>query len=81
MDVTLANRCLLQYNNLKHFIIAFTTLDKTRFEEWKTRYYTFEGWDTETGYPTRSTLEGLGLIYIADALDAKGKLGKENKAA
>lgn len=44
-------------------------------EEWKTHYYTVEGWDTTTGWPTRSTLEGLGLGYVADELARHGKLG------
>jgi aldehyde:ferredoxin oxidoreductase len=50
-------------------------LEKDKFEEFKTRYYQLEGWDTATGYPTRSTLEDLGLGYVADELEAKGKLG------
>ena len=53
------------------------TIDKEKFEEFKTRFYTLEGWDTDTGYPTRSTLESLGLDHVADALDQKGKLGRE----
>jgi aldehyde:ferredoxin oxidoreductase len=45
--------------------------------EFKTRYYELEGWDTETGWPTRSTLESLNLGSVADELEGKGKLGKE----
>lgn len=51
-------------------------LDRTKFEEWKTRYYTLEGWDTTTGWPTRSTLESLELKNVADELARHGKLGK-----
>ena len=50
-------------------------LDRDKFEEWKTKYYTLEGWDTSSGYPTRATLEGLGLAGVADKLEAAGKLG------
>jgi aldehyde:ferredoxin oxidoreductase len=53
------------------------SIDRTQFEEFKTRYYELEGWDTETGWPTRSTLESLGLGSVADELDSKGKLGEE----
>jgi aldehyde:ferredoxin oxidoreductase len=51
------------------------TLDKARFEEWKTKYFELEGWDTSSGWPTRSTLEELGLRKVADELQRKGKLG------
>lgn len=51
-------------------------LEKDKFEDWKTRYFEYEGWDTTTGWPTRATLEELDLKYIADELEAKGKLGK-----
>jgi len=46
------------------------TLDKARFEEWKTKYYEFEGWDPHSGRPTRRTLEGLGLGKVADVLQS-----------
>ena len=52
------------------------TLDQAKFEDWKTRFYEFEGWDSTTGWPTRSTLEKLGLGNVADELETKGKLGK-----
>ncbi len=45
------------------------------FEGFKTRFYTLEGWDPTTGWPTRDTLVGIGLEYVADFLDSKGKLG------
>lgn len=61
-----------QYKNL-----AGRTIDRAKFEEWKTKYYTLEGWDTKTGWPTRSTLEGVGLKHVADALEDAGKLGGE----
>ncbi len=50
-------------------------LDKAQFEEFKSRFYEVQGWDPETGYPTRSTLEALDLGYVADELEANLKLG------
>jgi aldehyde:ferredoxin oxidoreductase len=57
--------------------VGYRCLDRDQFEEFKTRYYAQEGWDTATGWPTRSTLESLGLGYVADALESWGKLGAE----
>jgi aldehyde:ferredoxin oxidoreductase len=51
------------------------TLDRDKFEEFKTRFYEMQGWDTASGYPTRPTLESLGLGYAADELEKHGKLG------
>jgi aldehyde:ferredoxin oxidoreductase len=51
-------------------------IDKEKFEEFKTRFYHLEGWDTATGYPTRKTLAALRLGKVADELESKGKLGK-----
>jgi aldehyde:ferredoxin oxidoreductase len=52
-------------------------LDRDKFDEFKTRFYELQGWDTATGYPTRATLETLGLGYVADELERNGKLGDE----
>ena len=49
--------------------------DEQGVEKWKTAFYKAEGWDPATGYPTRKTLEGLGMKHVADVLQAKGKLG------
>ena len=51
-------------------------LDRDKFEDWKTLYYKQEGWDPESGYPTRKTLEDLGLGYVADTLASQNRLGK-----
>jgi len=51
------------------------SLDKDKFDEFKTRFYILQGWDTVTGYPTRSTLESLELGFVADELESNGKLG------
>ncbi len=37
-------------------------------------YYSERGWDLETGLPTRGSLEGLGLGYVADELEGLGRL-------
>jgi len=50
-------------------------LDKVKFEEWKTRFYDFEGWNTTNGWPKRSALESVGLKKVADTLQSKSKLG------
>lgn len=39
-------------------------------------YYEARGWDKETGLPTRTKLESLGLKEIADELDRTGHLAK-----
>lgn len=53
-------------------------LDKAGVEQWKTHYYKFEGWDPDTGWPTRNTLEDLGLKKVADTLEKAGRLGVLN---
>ena len=52
-------------------------LDREKFEEFKTLYYELEGWDVETGWPKRKTLEELNLAFVADELEGKEKLGAE----
>ena len=49
-------------------------MDPYGVEQFKTHFYLHEGWDPNTGVPTRATLESLGLGYVADELAAKGKL-------
>ena len=52
------------------------TLDRARFEEWKTLFYELEGWDIQSGWPTRKTLSELGLDRVADELEERGRLGR-----
>ena len=52
------------------------SLNRQKFDEFKTRFYRLQGWDAATGYPTRETLESLGLGYVAAELEQNGKLGK-----
>lgn len=49
-------------------------LDREDMEVARTMFYEEMGWDTETGIPTRSTLERLSLGYMADDLEARGLL-------
>jgi len=58
----------------KYIQVNGRNLDKTKFEEFKTRFYKLEGWDVRTGWPRRKTLESLGLKYVADELERNGKL-------
>ena len=53
--------------------VAGRCLEKDKFEEWKTRYYEIEGWDPETGYPTKITLDLLGMNHIAIELTKRNK--------
>jgi aldehyde:ferredoxin oxidoreductase len=50
-------------------------LDRERVEDFKTLFYDLQGWDAASGFPRRSTLAGMGLAYVADELEAQGKLG------
>jgi aldehyde:ferredoxin oxidoreductase len=50
--------------------------DKNKFEEFKSRFYRLQGWETRTGYPTASALKPLGLDFVAAELTQNGKLGK-----
>ena len=50
-------------------------LDKAGVEAFKNHYYKLEGWDVSNGWPTRKTLEGLGMKKVADTMAGKGKLG------
>jgi aldehyde:ferredoxin oxidoreductase len=52
------------------------SLDKAKFEEWKTRYYTLEGWDPASGWPRRKALASMGMAHVADELEKNRKLGR-----
>lgn len=60
----------------KYINTAGRKLDREKFEDWKTRFYEFEGWDPKTGWPKRETLESLDLKEVADELAKHGKLGE-----
>jgi aldehyde:ferredoxin oxidoreductase len=50
------------------------SIDTLRFTDLLGRYYALRGWDKETGWPKRQTLERLGLKDIADQLESIGRL-------
>jgi aldehyde:ferredoxin oxidoreductase len=50
--------------------------DRNKFEEFKSRFYKLQGWETSTGYPLESTLKSQGLDFVANELKEKGTLGK-----
>ena len=50
-------------------------LDRDGVELFKTNYYALEGWDRKTGWPTRKTLEGLGMKKVADLMASRNRLG------
>ncbi|AOW79943.1 aldehyde ferredoxin oxidoreductase [Halodesulfurarchaeum formicicum] len=54
--------------------VSGRTLDRTKFNDWKRKFYEFENWDPETGRPTRSGLEAYDLGFVADELEANGFL-------
>ncbi len=45
-----------------------------KFEDFKTRFYQFQGWDPQTGCPTKKTLAALGLDHVAKELEENGKI-------
>ena len=45
-------------------------------EPLKRHFYAAQGWDVETGIPTRTTLENLDLADIADDLERRGLLSQ-----
>ena len=51
-----------------------TVVDIDKFEKMKSEYYGLRGWDIETGLPTRSKLEELGLKDVAADLAGRGLL-------
>ena len=44
-------------------------VDREVWEQAKETYYAMCGWDSETGYPTRATLEGLGIGWVAEKME------------
>jgi aldehyde:ferredoxin oxidoreductase len=50
-------------------------MDRAKVEEFKTKFYKFEGYNPENGYPTRATLEKMNLKNVASLMESKNKLG------
>ncbi|OGP57258.1 MAG: hypothetical protein A2V67_01000 [Deltaproteobacteria bacterium RBG_13_61_14] len=67
----------LKNGKWEYLSVRGRSIDEKKFEEWKTRYYRFEGWDPTTGWPRARTLESLGLKSAADELKAAGRIGRE----
>lgn len=55
--------------------LAGWKMDETKYNQMLDEYYELHGWDKETGYPKRETLEDLGLKDVADDLEKIEKLG------
>lgn len=66
---------VLEDGRWKYSTCLGRVLDRERFEDVKTRFYKLEGWDPDTGCPTRETLESYDLGFVADALEAAGVKG------
>ena len=60
----------------EYFEILNSFLSKNEVDEFKSRFYSLQGWETNTGYPTAGTLKSLGLDFVTAELTQNGKLGK-----
>jgi aldehyde:ferredoxin oxidoreductase len=49
-------------------------VEKDKFEQMKTEYYQWRGWDTDTGLPTRTKFQELKLNDVAEDLTGRGLL-------
>jgi aldehyde:ferredoxin oxidoreductase len=76
LDVPNAHMPGIENGKWDYYGYTYRTLDRDKFDEFKTHFYRLEGWDEESGYPSRETLASLGLGYVADELGEHGKLGK-----
>ena len=55
--------------------LAGWKMDEEKYDQMLDEYYDLHGWDRETSFPKRETLEELSLGYVADDLEKIGKLG------
>jgi len=62
------------------FVGERVAVDPEKFRRLMDEYYDLRGWDRATGWPTRTTLERLGMKDIADDLARCGKLPEEANA-
>ena len=58
--------------DFKAFEEGTVKMDRDDMEKAKTMFYEAMGWDTETGIPTRATLEKFDLGDMADKLEELG---------
>ena len=66
----------IQDGKWEYISIKNRSVDKAKFEEWKTKYYKLEGWDPASGWPRRKELDSMGMGHVADELEKNGKLGR-----
>jgi aldehyde:ferredoxin oxidoreductase len=50
-------------------------LDRVKFEDFKTRFYKFEGYNPDNGFPTEATLAKMNMPKVAETLKKNDKLG------
>lgn len=50
-------------------------LDRAKFEDFKTRFYKFEGYNPDNGFPTEATLSEMNMPKVAETLKKNDKLG------
>ena len=51
------------------------TLDRAKFEDFKERFYKFEGYNPDSGFPTEATLTEMNMPKVAETLKKSNKLG------
>jgi len=66
----------LEKNKWRYIKVLGRHFDRDKFEDFKTIFYSLQGWDTNNGYPNRGTLESMNLGYVADELYKNDRLGK-----
>jgi aldehyde:ferredoxin oxidoreductase len=71
--------CRDKDGNWEYADVMGRQLDKAKFDDWKTIFYGLEGWDAKTGWPTRKLLEEMNMTFVADELQAAGRLGSTAK--
>ncbi|MFC1912791.1 aldehyde ferredoxin oxidoreductase family protein [Chloroflexota bacterium] len=60
------------------YIQQTSSLETSKFEAMKSKYYTLRGWDVATGIPARETLEQTGLKDVARDLKKRGTLPEKS---
>jgi aldehyde:ferredoxin oxidoreductase len=68
--------CLVPGRNGEVISRKGAVLDRNKFEDMKTEYYSLRGWDDDAGLQKREKLQQLGLSDIADELNKRGCLSR-----
>jgi aldehyde:ferredoxin oxidoreductase len=58
------------YTPLQQAALAGVAIDRAALKEAKRWFYGMMGWDPQTGVPTRSKLDELGLSWVGECLEA-----------